>query len=58
MKKILSLLVVVIFLCSTMVAFGEPSLDELINTTESQVQTQEDESRTDINCLLYTSRCV
>ena len=49
MKKILSLLVVVILLCSTMVAFGEPSLDELINTTESQVQTQEDESRTGIN---------
>jgi len=49
MKKILSLLVVVILLCSTMVAFGEHSLDELINTTESQVQTQEDESRADIN---------
>jgi hypothetical protein len=49
MKKIISLLVVVILLCSTIVAFGEPSLDEVINSTENQVQAQEDVSKTDTN---------
>lgn len=48
MKKIISLLVVFL-ICSTIVAFGEPSLEEVINSTENQVQAQEDVSKTDTN---------
>ncbi len=43
MRKVISLLAVIFIMCSTMVAFGEPSLDEVINSEESQVQTQENE---------------
>lgn len=44
MKKILYLLIITIFISSTMVAFGDNSLDGILNSTENQVQEYENES--------------
>lgn len=44
MKKILYLLIITIFISSTMVAFGDNSLDGILNNTENQVQEYENES--------------